>query len=99
MEFRPKFMAMCLNSMPRRSIEDACQVMRRNFPECTTLPLPTLSQKMWTENTPCLTIDREKKLLYYELTGREDELVEFYNRYLAQDLDYFAISPGLNAPL
>ena len=73
--------------------------MRRNFPECTTIPLPTLSQRIWVENTPCLTIDREKKLLFFELTGKEDELVEFYNRYLAQDLDYFAISPDLDAPL
>jgi len=55
---------------------------------------------MWTERTPCLKIDREKKELFFEpSSGRESELVEFYDRYLAQDLDYFAISPELDPTL
>ena len=98
-EFRPKFMAMCLNAMPHREVEEACQVMIRDFPECTTIPLPTLSQRAWTENTPGLYIDKERKLLYFDLTGKEGELVEFYEHYLAQDPDYFSISDRLNAPL
>jgi len=85
--------------MPQREVEEACQVMIRDFPECTTVPLPTLSQRMWTENTPGLNVDREKRRFYFDLTGKEDELVEFYERYLAQDLEYFAISPRFNIPL
>ncbi|MDD5127605.1 MAG: hypothetical protein PHR43_05895 [Dehalococcoidales bacterium] len=99
MNLKPDFMAFCLNGMPRRSVAEACQVMVRNFPECTCIPLPTLSQKMWTERTPALQVDREKKRLYFDLAGREDELAEFYDRYLAGDLDYFAISPEVDEPL
>ena len=99
MEFRPKLLAYCMPGMPRRSSEEACQVMMRNFPEVITIPQPTLSQRMWTERTPCLKIDREKRQLSFEISGRENELVEFYDRYLAQDLDYFAISPELDPPL
>ncbi len=99
MTFQPRFMAYCLNGMPRRSAEEACRVMIRNFPECTTIPHPTMSQRMWTEHTPALVIDREKKRLFFDLTSRENELLEFYEHYLAQDLDYFAISPEMNEPL
>lgn len=74
--------------------------MLRNFPEVPTVPQPTMSQRMWTERTPCLKIDREKRLLSFELSsGRESELVKFYEKYLAQDLDYFAISPELDPTL
>ncbi|MFC1978287.1 hypothetical protein ACFLWS_08550, partial [Chloroflexota bacterium] len=31
--------------------------------------------------------------------GRESELVEFYDRYLSDDLDYFAIRPEANVGL
>lgn len=100
MRFRPKLMAYCMNGMPRMGVEEACRVMIHNFPEVTTVPLPTLSQKMWTERTPCLKIDQEKRQLRFELTsGRESELVEFYDRYLSQDMDYFAISPELDPAL
>ena len=43
MKFRPKLMAYSMNGMPRRSLEEACRVMIHNFPEVTTVPLPTLS--------------------------------------------------------
>jgi len=99
MKFRPKLMAYSMAGMPRRSAEEACQAMIHNFPEVLTVPQPTLSQRMWTERTPCLKIDREKKQLSFELDGRENELVEFYDRYLSQDLDYFAISPEVDPTL
>ncbi len=99
MDFKPEFMAMCLDGMPRRGVEEACRVMVRNFPECTTVPMPTLSQRIWIEKMPCIEVDREKKRLYFQLTGREHELVAFYEHYMAGDLDYFAISPELDASL
>ena len=99
MKFKPELRAYCMPGMPRRSVEEACQAMVRNFPEVITIPQPTLSQRMWTEKTPCLKIDREKRQLYFELSGHEDELVEFYDRYLSVDLDYFAISPDLDPTL
>jgi hypothetical protein len=54
---------------------------------------------MFTERIPCLRVDREKRQLVFEVAGREDELVEFYDRYMAEDYDYFAISPDLDPAL
>ncbi|MDD4859540.1 MAG: hypothetical protein PHR56_04980 [Dehalococcoidales bacterium] len=99
MSYKPGFMPFCLNGMPRRDVAEACRVMIENFPECTPIPLPTLSQKMWTERTPGLQVDREKKRLYFDLNGKENELAEFYDHYLADDLDYFAISTAVDEPL
>ena len=50
---------------------------------------------MWLERIPCLKMDKETWQLSFELS-RENELVEFYERYLSGDLDYFAISPELD---
>ncbi len=49
---------------------------------------------MYLDGCPCLKIDRERKLVSFDFSPeRERELVEFYDRYLAEDLDYFAIDP------
>ena len=63
------------------------------------MPFVTMSRKMFTERIPCLRVDREKRQLIFEVTGRENELVEFYDHYLAEDFDYFAISPDLDPAL
>lgn len=99
MEFKPKLMACSLPGMPHRDIDRACRVMIRNFPEATPVPFITMSRRIFTEGLPCIRIEREKRRLVFETTGREDELVEFYDRYAAGDFDYFAISPELDPGL
>ncbi len=99
MKFKPRFMATVLGLVPHRNVEEACQLMIQNFPEAPYVPRVTRSLRMFFERTPCLKIDREKRELSFELSGRENELVEFYDRYLSKDLDYFAISPELNPSL
>lgn len=100
MTFEPKMMAYCMAGMPRRSIDEACDVMIRYFPEITTIPMPTQSQRIWTERTPLLKIDREKKQIFFEVdAGRDGELVEFYEKHLAEDWEYFGISPDLDPTL
>jgi hypothetical protein len=55
---------------------------------------------MWIERIPCLKIDKEKREVSFDLSSeRQNELVEFYDRCLSGDLDYFAISPELNPAL
>ncbi|MFC2033747.1 hypothetical protein ACFLUB_04460 [Chloroflexota bacterium] len=95
-DFKPRLMASSLPGMPHRDVEEACHIMTTNFPEATPVPFVTMSRKMFTERIPCLTIDREKRQLVFEVSGREDELVEFYDHYLANDVDYFAISEQLD---
>jgi len=94
MKFRPKLMAFALRSSPYRNVEEACRVVIRNFPEVLHAPgLAGQEGPSQGVGMPCLKVDKEKGGLSFELSGRESELVEFYERCLSDDLDYFAISP------
>jgi len=74
--------------------------MLRSFPQVPTVPWLSMSTRMYLEGMPCLNIDRERKVISFDLSpAREGELVEFYDRYLGGDLDYFATSPRYNAVL
>ena len=43
---------------------------------------------------PCTRIDEERKVTIFDLSpARQPELLEFYEHYLADDVDYFALSP------
>lgn len=97
--FKPCFMATTLESMPHRDVDDACRVMIRNFPEAPNIPHTSRSYRKWVEKTPAIFLDKEKKEIRFELSKRENELVEFYEHYLSQDLDYFAMSPELDPAL
>jgi len=100
MNFRPKFMACGSTQGPHRNVEEACRVIIRNFPEVPHGPgLAGGGGQTQPAGMPCLKIDKEKGELSFELSGRESELVEFYDRYLSDDLDYFAISPEPDATL
>jgi hypothetical protein len=97
--FKPRFMATVLESMPHRDVDEACSVMMQNFPEAPNLPHTSRSYRKWVEKTPAVFLDREKKEIRFELSKRENELVEFYEHYLANDIDYFAMTPELDPGL
>ncbi len=100
MKFKPKFMTFALAGMPHKDVEEACQVMLRSFPEVPTVPHLTMSTRMYLEGMPCLKIDAGRKVIFFDFSaGRESEFVDFYERCLSQDVDYFAISPKYNATL
>jgi hypothetical protein len=92
-------MTYCLDGMPNRSDDEACQVMIQNFPECITIPKPTMSNRRYMEHIPGLFVNNQKRQAYFDLGNREDELAEFYDRYLANDMDYFNISSKFISPL
>jgi len=100
MIFRPKFTACGSTQGPHRNVEEACRDIIRNFPEVPHEPGLT-GERGQTQpaGMPCLKIDKEKGGLSFELSGRESELADFYDRYLSDDLDYFAISPESDAAL
>jgi hypothetical protein len=78
----------------QRDVEEACRMMIRYFPECPTPPERGHGGlRGFITGMPCVWADSKKKQILYELSGREDELAQFYDRYLAEDLDYFAIPP------
>jgi len=85
-------MATTLSTVPFRDPHAACRVMLENFPEAPCVPKLSLSLRRYIDGMPCLVIDREKRRITYDL-ARDNELHEFYERYLAQDLEYFAMDP------
>ena len=93
MEFRPRFMATHLASVPHRDPQQVCRLILDNFPEAPTLPRLTKSTRMFLEGMPCLVVDAERRKLSFDLSPqREEELLQFYERVLADDVNYFAIS-------
>lgn len=93
MKFRPQFMGTTMEGMPHKNVEEACRVILLYFPEAPCIPRLD-GGRLYIEGMPCLKIDREKKQVSFDLSSeRESELIEFYERYFSDDLDYFAISP------
>ena len=104
MKVLPRFIATHLAAMPHRNLEQACRVILQYFQEAPAIPRLTRSTRMYLEGIPCLVVDSEKRRLWFDISPqREKELLEFYERYEADDVDYFAISrdyaPGMYAML
>lgn len=106
MKFSPRLVAFALSGMPHENAEEACNIMIHNFPEALSIPYLALSKRGFLAHSrffggmPCLEVDWEKETLRFNLSsGRESELVEFYDRYMSDDLDYFAIKPELEPAL
>ena len=102
MAFQPRFMATHLAAVPQRDSKQVCRLILDHFPEAPCLPRLTRSTRMYLEGMPCLVIDSERGKLSFDLSPeREHELLEFYERVIADDVDYFAISeasaPGVYA--
>lgn len=99
------FMATGVGSVPSLNIQDTCrdilehtsgipfwpQFVRRSHLEDMNI--------QFSEGLPLLEILEEKRRLVVSSGEVESELVTFYERFLAEDVDYFAISreyaPGL----
>jgi len=91
---KPNFAATMMAYVPYRDVGRAVQAVLDNFPEAPCLPVLSRSMKHMLEGIPCLVLDREKRQVYLDPSPeREQELVEFYQRYEEQDLDYFATTP------
>ncbi|MFH1169525.1 MAG: hypothetical protein V1691_02405 [Chloroflexota bacterium] len=93
MEFKPKLMATALPGMPHKDVGLACDVMLRYFPQAPGIPRVGSLEKLQLDGLPCLKADPAGGGLSFELSGRESELVEFYDKYLSGDLEYFAVKP------
>jgi hypothetical protein len=89
---KPMFMATALPTICHGDTERACQVVARCFPEA--LPPPILRIRGGPVKIPCTRIDEERKVTIFDLSSeRQPELLEFYEHYLADDVDYFALRP------
>jgi hypothetical protein len=95
MEFKPKFMATGIGSMPFDNVDYAVNVSLsrlKNAPFWPQLPKLDLNEQMeiqYSEGLPCINIDREKGRMYFDTSGDYSEaFAEFYEAYLmAMDPD------------
>ncbi len=102
------FLATGIGSVPFQEIEATCREILKTIPSIPFWPqlvkrsfLEDMSIQ-YSEGLPLLEINEESRSLF--ITGEksvESELVTFYDRFLSQDIDYFAMSktfaPGLYA--
>ncbi len=97
--FKGNFSATAIGSYPHDGVNDACNLILKTLPEIPCWPqLPERDMRegmlvQYTEGLPFLEIDQEKKSVYVDMTDdNTDELEEFYNKYLSEDVGAFSIS-------
>jgi len=99
MEFKPFCLPTAIGSMPHQSADDACQVIIENLDKIPVWPqLPKISFKenmyvQYTEGMPAITIDEEEERVFFD-TSKDliPEVEKFYEKFLAGDIEHFAIS-------
>ena len=100
------FMATGMGSVPYRGIESTCRDILEHLPSIPFWPQFVKRSHLedmniqYSEGLPLLEISEEKRaLVISSMDNAESKLVAFYERFLAQDIDYFSISrsyaPGL----
>ena len=103
MSFEPRCLATAIGSLPHADPQEAVRVVLENIPDAPIWPqLPAfgLNEQMevqYSEGIPRVVIDRAKERMYIDTTGDYSmELAEFYENYLAENLDYFRITPAFS---
>jgi hypothetical protein len=112
MEFKPKFLACAVGSMPHDDAAKAVDVVLASIPEAPIWPQLSgrgLNEQMeiqYSEGMPCRVIDREKGRMYFETSGDyTDAFTSFYEAYIQAmdpddgtgDVSSMAISPDFAA--
>lgn len=100
MSFNPQCLATAIGSMPHKDASAACKVILEsipNIPIWPQLPNTNFREEMeiqYSEGFPCVTLDATKQRMFFE-TDKDVSLdfAEFYENYMAENLDYFQISP------
>ncbi|MGD8227426.1 MAG: hypothetical protein PVH82_01795 [Desulfobacteraceae bacterium] len=99
------FKATGIGSVPSVGVQHACLHILEQLPEIPFWPQLVRRTHLedvniqFSEGLPLLEIIKDKRALTVSSSERESELVAFYDSFLAEDVDYFAISrefaPGL----
>jgi methionine synthase II (cobalamin-independent) len=103
MAFEPHCRATAIGSMPHTDPSVACDIILKAIPEIPIwpqLPATNFRENMeiqYSEGFPCVVLDEEKKRMYFE-TDRDvtSDFEKFYENYMAENLDYFKISPSFS---
>jgi hypothetical protein len=112
MEFKPRFLASAVGSMPHADSAKAVDVVLAALPEAPIWPQLSgrgLNEQMeiqYSEGMPCRTIDREKGRMFFDTSGDYTEaFTEFYEAYIQAcdpdegtgDVSSMALSPNFAA--
>jgi hypothetical protein len=99
MSFDASLTATAVGSFPHPEAGAACDLILANFPEVPLwpqLPRMGLNEQMevqFSEGLPCTVIDPEKQRMYFDTASDPSAGLErFYENYLADNVDHFAIS-------
>lgn len=103
MKFEPRCLATAIGSLPHTAPADAVGVVLRCIPDAPIwpqLPANGITEQMevqYSEGIPRVVIDREKQRMYIDTSGDASmELAAFYENFLADNLDAFAITPAFS---
>jgi methionine synthase II (cobalamin-independent) len=100
MSFQPNCLATGIGSLPHPTPEDAVRLILSHVsgaPFWPQLPARGLNEQMevqYNEGLPRVRIDRSKERMYIDTSGDTSmDLATFYEKFMAEELDYFAITP------
>jgi hypothetical protein len=103
MSFEPRCLATAIGSLPHPDPRDAVRVVLESIPEAPIwpqLPANGITEQMevqYSEGIPRVVIDREKQRMFIDTTGDPSmEMAAFYETYLAENVDAFAITPAFS---
>ena len=103
MSFKPQGLATAIGSLPHQDPEASCRVILDNIPEIPIWPqLPAMDFRermeiQYSEGLPGVVLDPIAAKMHFDTSGDiTAELEKFYENYMAENLDYFRISPGFS---
>jgi len=106
MSFKPQCLATAIGSLPHSDPSGACDVVLKNIPEIPFWPqLPHANfregmENQYCEGLPCVVIEESKQRMYFDTSGDITPALErFYESYMTENLDSFAISPDFSRGL
>jgi hypothetical protein len=91
------FKATGIGSVPSTNVEDACLNILRLLPDIPFWPQLVRRSPLedmniqFTEGLPLLAIDENARTISLSDSDMDTGLIEFYDHYLSEDTDYFAI--------
>ncbi len=99
MRFNPQGLATSIGSLPHLDEREAAEIVLKEFPQIPAWPqLPKRNfyedmRTQFSQGLPGIVCSPETGKFYFDTShGLDEKLGEFYQQYLAGNMDYFAIS-------
>jgi hypothetical protein len=99
MTFVPNCLATAVGTFPHTNSDTICRLILDNLPDVPIWPqLPKVSFResmyvQFSERLPCVVVDGEARKIFFDASQDITLALEkFYERIIADDVDYFAIS-------